>query len=70
LRRRAKKRNVGCSDPTQTAPETARPVELMESDFESVLPVTFHDSLPATTEAPVSDHALGLDSNEPPGSRL
>src|SRR5919197_6416890 len=40
LERRTKKRNHGCSIPTQKAGETAVPVGLMVSDFASAAPCT------------------------------
>src|SRR3954452_11210479 len=70
LVRRAKKRNVGCWMATQNGADTTAPVGLIASDFVSAEPCTLNDSLPVTTEAPLSDHPLVPDSNEPPGARL
>ena len=70
LVRRANRRNVGCSIPTQNEGETALPVALIASDLESFAPWTFADALPLTTEAPVSDQPVAPASNAPAGARL
>src|SRR4051794_12748664 len=64
LVRRAKKRNVGCWMATQNGADETTPVGLIASDFTSVEACTLYDSLPATTEAPLSDHPLVPDSKE------
>ena len=70
LVRFAKKRNVGRVTSTHTAGETAVPVAAIARDLESPAPCTLYDSLPATTDAPLSDHPPLPASKAPLGARL
>src|SRR4051812_49930244 len=55
LVRRAKKRKVGCSMPTQKAGETTRPGALRASDLASGAPGTLDHSVPGWDDPFVSD---------------
>src|SRR3954452_13838453 len=70
LVRRAKKRNVGCSAPTQNHADATSPSGRIDSDLLSADERTLKLSLPVTTEARASAQPVVPSSKLPPDARL